>query len=63
MLRVTISALIRRQSQQVKMFVLAKYIPFLATGSTVAVQEEDRGLWMHGTIVGQGTDDHTRAEA
>ena len=26
--------------------------------STVAVQEEDEGLWTHGTIVGKGNHNH-----
>ena len=33
-----------------------KNIPFLPTGSTVAVQWEDGRLWMHGTIIGHRSD-------
>ena len=36
-----------------------KNIPFLSTGSTTAVQREDRGLWIQRTVVGHGTEDHT----
>ena len=31
-----------------------KNIPFLPTGSTVAVWRDDGGPWMHGKIVGHG---------
>ena len=30
----------------------------IPTGSTVAVQKEDSRSWTHGTIVGNGTEDH-----
>ena len=35
-----------------------KNIPFLQTGSTVAVEMEDGRPWTHGTIIGHGSDDH-----
>ena len=33
-------------------------IPSLPTQSTVAVQQEDGGSWVHGTMAGHGTDKH-----
>ena len=39
-------------------FDIHKSIPFLPTGSNVAVQWEDEGHWMHGPIVKHGPDDH-----
>ena len=35
-----------------------KNIPFLPAGSAVAVHHEDAGPWMHGTVVGNGSDNH-----
>ena len=35
-----------------------RIISFLSTASTVAVQQEDGGHWMHKTMVGHGTDKH-----
>ena len=35
-----------------------KNIPFLPTGSTVAVQTGDVKSYMHGVIIGHGTDDY-----
>ena len=35
-----------------------KHIPFLSTGSTIEVQGEDGGPWMHGTMVGHGIIEH-----
>ena len=35
--------------------MLAKNIPFIPTGLTVAVQREDVRPWLHGNVVGHGT--------
>ena len=49
------SELINRHPNQLKMLIPAT-ISFLPTGSTVAVRQEEKGLWMHRTIVRQGSD-------
>ena len=50
--------LIKKQPHLNKDIYTHKNIPFLPTGSTVAVQEEDDGLWKHGTIVGYEIENH-----
>ena len=35
-------------------------ISFLHRGSTVVVQHENRGTWMHGTIARHGLEDHNK---
>ena len=45
-------ALVNRQAHAYVDIDSCKNIPFLHTGSTVVVQHDDGGPWMHGTIVG-----------
>ena len=52
------TALINRQSQVSKDEDTHGDNSFLPTGSTVAVQCEDRGPLIHGRVVGHGTEDH-----
>ena len=49
------SALINRQCQTHADIDTHTNIPFLPKGSTVGLQQEERGPWMHGTVVGHGT--------
>ena len=56
------SAPTNRQPQASKDVDTCKYNSFPPTGSTVAVQEKDRGPWTHETIVGNGTET-TKEEA
>ena len=51
-------ALVNRQPQTSENVDTNKNISFLLTGSPVAVQQEDRGPWKHGNMVGYGTDNH-----
>ena len=53
------TALISRQSQASKESDTYINISFLPTRFTVAVQWEDRVAQMHGTIIGQGSKDHS----
>ena len=32
--------------------------PYIPIGSAVAIQQEDSGLWTHGTVVGTGNHNH-----
>ena len=57
----THTVLINRQPQISEDVDTHENIPFLTTGSTVAVQQEDGRLWTHGTIVKLGSEE-TRAE-
>ena len=41
-----------------KILILAKNIPFISTGSIVAMQWGDGRLWMCGSVVIHGTEDH-----
>ena len=44
-------------SKQVHIWILTKTILFLPTGSTITVQRNDGGPWIHWMIIGRGTDD------
>ena len=52
-----LSALINRQHQK-RRYLSSQNIPFLSTWPTVVVQREDRELWMYGTMMQYGRDEH-----
>ena len=41
-----------------KIQILEKNILFIPTESSVAVQRDESGSWMYGTIAGHGPEDH-----
>ena len=49
---------INRQAQNDKKYNTARSYDLFSIGSTVAVQQEDGGPWMHATVVGSGDHSH-----
>ena len=47
-------ALVERQTKKDKDLDTPRYYDFIPIGSTVTFQQEDGGLWIHGTIAGKG---------
>ena len=44
----------RDKQKMIRTMILQEIMLFIPIGTTVAVQQEDDGLWTHGTIVGKG---------
>ena len=51
-------ALVNRQAKNGKKYDTARNYYLFSIGSTVAVQQQDGGLWLHGTVVGRGDHKH-----
>ena len=51
-------ALVKRQTKKNENHDTCRYYDFIPIGSTVAVQQEDGGLWTHGTVVGKANYNH-----
>ena len=51
-------ALFNRQAKNDKKYDTTRNYHLFSMGSTVAVQQEDGGLWTHGTVVGRGDPSH-----
>ena len=49
---------VKRQSRNDKNYDTARHYDLFSTGSTVAIQCEDGGPWIHGTIVGADNHNH-----
>ena len=52
------SKLVHRQHKSDRYNDASPIFASIPIGSTVAVQQEDGGLWTHGTIVGKGDPSH-----
>ena len=50
--------LVNRQTKDDKNQGIPRNYVFIPTGSTVAVQHEDGGLWTNGTVEGKGNHNH-----